>query len=224
MLKKLVILMAIMAIAVPAWSAVVSRDGTEVDSNPSVLVGEVSIVRSDFEYNTGGAIDVIPTLGGSASGWAWYILHVLTNSTGHDLWVKELGFPCNMGTGEVTWPVEWVFYAGGLPGDPYATAWTFSGDFTPVDTGTTLPPTIYTYIDVEADMVILPNGSSWAWGYENPGYCGQVSYNGVETWGWWSGLWESDVSWGRTAVLQIKADYYTTPVQDATISAVKALF
>jgi len=224
MLKKLVILMAVMAIAVPAWSAVVSRDGTETDLKPAELVGEVSMVRSDFEYNTGGAIDIICTTSGSEDGWAWYILHLLTNTTGNDLWVKEWGFPCNLGDGGPALPVEWVVFAGGLPGDPYSTAWTYSGDFDPVDTSGTFPATVYTYIDVTTDMVIIPDGVTVAWGYENPGLCGQVSYNGVETFGWYSGMWESDVSWGRTAVMQVKADYYTTPTQDATISAVKALF
>ncbi|MBN2170692.1 MAG: hypothetical protein JW819_05140 [Candidatus Krumholzibacteriota bacterium] len=223
MLRKLLIAAAILALALPALAATASKDGTPIDVTATGVQG--FSVREDFEYNTGGAIDIVCTTSGSEDGWAWYILHVLTNTTGFDLAVTELAFPCNLGDGGVTMPVEWVIYAGSaLPGDPYTTAWTYSGDFDPVDTSGTFPATVYTYIDVSAAGIVIPNGASVVWGYENPGLCGQVSYNGVETFGWYSGMWESDVSWGRTAVMQVKANYVGTPTQDASISAVKALY
>ena len=62
------------------------------------------------------------------------------------------------------------------------------------------------------------------WGYENAGLCGQTSFNGVVTIGWYIDAWDPDDSYGRTGLLQFTADYLTTAADDASLSQVKSLY
>ncbi len=172
------------------------------------LVFASAAFAEDFEYNSGGSIDIVPTTGGSNDGWGeWFITSVL-NDTGYDLMLTEFGFPC---CGPATGPYGWVVWTdvGGLvaPSGPASSA-DYYGEFTPDDPDPgTFPPTDYTYIDVSASSVIIPDGNYFCFGYDNTGTGGQVSYNGVETWAWYGGVWDPDPAWSRTAVLQVMGDF-----------------
>ncbi|MCK4304974.1 MAG: hypothetical protein KAY24_12120 [Candidatus Eisenbacteria sp.] len=225
MLKKFFLVAATLALVVPgALGDTASKEGTPIEPNPG-SANVPSNVRADFEYNTGGYIDFVPTTGGSASGWGeWFITTVL-NDTGHDLLLVEFGFPC---CGPPTEPYGWLVWTdvGGIvppPGNAYtADYW---GAFTPVDPGPgTFPPTVYTYIDVSGEGIVIPNGAYLCFGYDVTDIGGQTTFNGVTTWAWYSGMWDPDPPWGRTAILQVKANYTTTPTADGTWGTIKALF
>jgi len=83
---------------------------------------------------------------------------------------------------------------------------------------------VYSIIDISGEGLILPAGQSMVWGYENAGLCGQISYNGVETIGWYVSYWDSDVNYGRTGLQQFTADYLTTATDEATLSQVKSVY
>ncbi len=174
---------------------------------PGVL-NTPSPLKADFEYNTGGTIDFVPTLGGSATGWAEWMITTVHNDTGHRLRLTEFGFPC---CGPPTGPYGWLVWrsVGGLyppMGDPAAAD--YHGPFTPLDSNpATNPPTVYTYVNVSAQNIVIPNGSYFCFGYDVTGFGGQTSYNGVLTWGWYGGVWDPDQPYNRTAVLQVKANF-----------------
>jgi hypothetical protein len=224
MFKRLLFVTAVLAMTVaPAMGVTASKDGTPIEPNPGP--GNVPTgTRADFEYNTGGPINVVPTLGGSATGWGTFFITVLYNDTGHDLCLQEFGFPC--GGPPVSW--GWVVWTNlpnmnPPPGDGYSS--NYNGGFTPADPNPgTFPPTTYTYIDVASESIVIGAGTYWAFGYENPGMGGQVDFNGVTTYAWYLGMWDPDPGWGRTAVLQVFANYGTTPADDTTWGEIKALF
>ena len=226
MSKTLLVLGAILLIAAPAFGATltVSKTGEQADVVPGGA-STPSQLRADFEWNSGGSIDFIPDTGGSATGWAEYFITAVQNTTGQDLQLVELGFPCDgPATGTYGWLV-WIDAAvpPGTPGP--ATTAQYYGAFTPVSNTGTFPPTVYTYIDVSTENMIVPDGS-WLWfGYDNTGYGGMTSYNGVETWGWYGGVWDPDGNWGRTAILQVKANYAgPVPTEQSTWGQVKQLY
>lgn len=68
-----------------------------------------------------------------------------------------------------------------------------------------------------AANVVIPDGETFWFGYLNPGQAGQITFYGVETLGWYGGAWDPDSGWGRTTVLQVKANY-TIPVELQSIS------
>jgi hypothetical protein len=108
-------------------------------------------------------------------------------------------------------------------GGPYTAQ--YWGSFTPEDPDPeTWPPTTYTYVDISGAGIIVPAGTYFCFGYDNTGMGGQTAFNGVETWAWYGGFWDPDVGWGRTAVLQVKGNYYGTPVDETTWGVVKALY
>ncbi len=223
-MRQLLVVLAVLGLAVaPALGDSASKDGTYTPYEQPANNVPTS-TRADYEYNTGGPINCVPTTGGSATGWASFFITVLQNTTGHDMCLQELGFPC--GGPPVSWGwVVWTNLPGMNPpaGDPYSA--NFHGGFTPVDPNPgSFPPTIYTYIDVSSQGIVIGNGTYWAFGYENPGMGGQVNFNGVTTYGWWSGMWDPDSGWGRTAVLQVFANYGISPVEDSTWGQIKALF
>jgi hypothetical protein len=176
-------------------------------------------VPADVEYNTTGTIDGPATTGGSASGWGTHFITNWTNGSGEDVVLVELGWPCG-GAG----PVDWMVWMGaGLPGAPGTE--TFGGVWTPASAdGTTNPPPVYTYVDVSAANIVVPAGATIYFGYENPGIGGQITTNGVETWAWYLGAWDPDSGWGRTAVLQVKANFLGVAAEPSTMGQVKALF
>jgi hypothetical protein len=189
----------------------------------ATLVFASAAFAEDFEYNTGGTIDMTPTTAGSAAGWGEWFLATVENDTGHDLILMEFGFPCcGPPTGTYGW-VVWTDMGGLNPPAGEADTAEYYGAFTPADAGHTSPPVVYSYIDVSASSVIIPAGNYFCWGYDNTDLGGQIAYNGVETWGWYNGMWESDEPYGRTGLLQVKADYYTA-LDQTTWGSIKSVF
>jgi hypothetical protein len=182
-------------------------------------------LRADWVYNTGGAEDFVPDTGGSSTGWGEYFITTVFNDTGSDLTLTELGFPC---AGPPTDFVGWMVWLN-LPGlvapagDP-STA-DYFGEFTPVDPDpATFPPTVYTYVDVSAANIVVPAGTYFSFGYDNTGTGGQTAFNGVETWAWYGDVWDPDVNYGRTAILQVKGDFGVVPVDESSWGEIKGLY
>jgi hypothetical protein len=225
MIGRLMMCVAVLVLAAgPALGGTASKDGSWNDAVPSVH-GAPSAWRADFEYNTAGSIDYVPATGGSSDGWAEYFVAPVQNATGHKLHLVELGFPCAGPPSPTYGWLVWVNLGGYAPpaGDP-TTADHF-GPLTPVDSNPlTFPPTTYTYVDISAQSIIINAGETFGIGYDNTGMGGMLLFNGTETWGWYAGAWDSDQPWGRTAVLQVKASFFDTPVEATTWGTLKALF
>jgi hypothetical protein len=77
---------------------------------------------------------------------------------------------------------------------------------------------------VSAAGIVIPDGTYFCFGYDNTGTGGQTTFNGVDTWAWYNAYWDPDQDWGRTAILQVKANYFGTPVSETTWGAIKSLF
>ncbi len=228
MLKKLFVAFAILAIAAPAFALVASKDGSVVTIPNGTAVDQPIGDRTDVMYNTGGAMNTPATTNGSASGWAYYTLHIWTNNTGEPQTLVELGFPTNEYSSDpIVMPVEWNVDLNQTSiynvTNPYTWAWDGVGTFYPAGVIDTSPPTVYSIIDISGEGLVLPAGQSMAWGYENAGLCGQISYNGVETIGWYVSYWDSDVGYGRTGLQQFKSLGFTA-TEEATLSQVKSLY
>jgi len=226
-MKAILVFLALAVLVTsPVLAFTASKDGSPVQLNPGPP-STPSPVRSDFEYNTCGSMDCVPTTGGSATGWGEWFITTLQNNTGSDLWIKEFGFPC---CGPQTSACGWIVWdnTGGnwAPNTGDGCTADFMGMFTPVDPNpTTFPPTTYTYIDVTAQNICIPAGNWWTFGYDVTGNGGQISYNGVMTYGWYGGTWDPDQPWGRTAVLQVKADFgCSTPIEKSLWGTIKSLF
>jgi hypothetical protein len=186
---------------------------------------EPSGIRYDWWYNTGGVLDFVPDLGGSHDGWGEWFITTVYNDSGDDLILVEFGFPCGGPPTETYGWIVWLDMGGYVPPGGNAYTAEYYGPFTPVDPDPeTLPPTTYTYVDVSSEMIVVPAGTYFCFGYDNTGMGGQTSYNGVQTWAWYSGYWDPDVGWGRTAILQVKANFYGTAVDESTWGAIKGLF
>lgn len=229
MLKKLVVAVAIMALAAPAFALVASKDGLTITTANSNPVDQPLGDRADVEFNTGGTMFFAPTTNGSASGWSFYIAHVYTNAGTMDLGLLELGFPTNeYSTDPIAIPVDWTIDLDNADvlsiADPYTYAWDGLGTFTPAGVIDTSPPDTYTIVDVSGESLILGAGQSMVWGYENAGLCGQTDFNGEITWGLYQGFWDDDSLYGRTALMQFTGDYITTASEDNSLSSVKSLY
>lgn len=228
MLRKLFVVVAVLALAVPAMAMDISRDGTQTAEPNAFGTIPAGGDREDFEFNTAGTIDFVPDAGGSASGWCYYQTHVLNNGTGFDISVTEVAACTNEYTGEmIELPVEWVFELNsviGDIGDPYVQDWDYRGDFYPSGPPDQFPPVTYDYLDVSGEGIVLLNGSDTVWGFENAGVIGQQNGGVMDTYGWWEGVWEPDANWGRTGVQQIKGNYGQTAAGEASFSQVKALY
>jgi len=226
MLTKLMLAVAILALIV---SPVLAETTACKDGTPAKLIAapptEPSTIRYDFAYNTGGALDFVPTTGGSYDGWGEWFITTVYNNTGQDLVLVEFGFPC---CGPPTEPYGWLVWTdmgGYVPPGGNAYSAEYYGSFTPVDSNpSTFPPTTYTYIDVSLENIIIADGTYFCFGYDNTGNGGQTTFNGVDTWAWWYAAWDPDQDWGRTAIHQVKANYFGTPVEDSTWGAIKSLF
>lgn len=191
-----------------------------------ILALLVSVVLAeDWEYNTGGSIGFIATQVGS-TGWAEWFVVTVENNTGHDVLMKEFGFPC---AGDATDTLGWILYSnvgGANPpaGTPADCDW--HGPFTPVE-GPGGDPTVYTYVDVSGEGIIIPDGTYFSFGYQNTGFGGMTPFNGTATWSWFDGgtgyFWNPDANYSRTAVLQFMADY-TDALQSATWGEIKTIF
>ncbi len=222
-MRKLLLLIVIALLAAsPAFADTASRDGTPVVVNPGTP-NVASPTRAFFEYNTGGAIDYPPSTGGSATGWSEWAIAFVANSTYNDLGLTEISWPCS---GPASGPYGWIVWTGTgetLPG-PAETAEYF-GPYTPDDPDpSTFPPDDYTYVDISASNILFPAGDTICFGMDNTGMMGMTSYNGVETYGWYGGVWDSDSAYGRTTILQIKADLLLVPADVNSWGQVKELF
>ena len=224
-MKKLMVLAALLLIVSPAFAQTASKDGT-----PAIYIagdqGPTSPVRADYEYSTCGSMDCVPTTGGSHDGWAEYFITTVYNNTGQSLHLVELGFPCCGPPTDIYGWVVWTNVGGMVPPFGPANTADFFGEFTPVDPAPdTFPPTVYTYIDISAAGVVIAPGAYWCFGYDVTGNGGQVDYNGTDTYGWYGGTWDPDAGWGRTAVLQVKANFSGgNPTEESSWGAVKALY
>ncbi|MDM7994046.1 MAG: hypothetical protein QUS11_12145 [Candidatus Fermentibacter sp.] len=179
----------------------------------------------DFEYNTGGTIGLLPTSVGSNTGWAEYFIVPVQNTTGQDLAIQELRFPCcGPATSNYGW-VVWTGLSGLVPpsGDP--TSAEYYGPFTPaIPSGSSAGDiTEYTVVDVSASDIVIPAGGFWCFGYDNTMLGGQTSFNGVVTYGWYGGVWDSDEPWGRTDLLEFAANY-ASALNSATWAEIKTQF
>jgi hypothetical protein len=228
MLRKLFVVVAVLALAIPAFSATISRDGSQTATPNTFITNPANGDREDFEFNTAGVIDFVPDTGGSASGWCFYQTHVLFNGTGFDISVTEVAAATNEYTGEfIDLPVEWVFELNsgiGTIADPYVQDWDYRGDFMPSGPLDMFPPQIYDYIDVSGEGIMILAGTNTVWGFENAGVIGQQAGGVMDTYGWWGGVWEPDSNWGRTGVQQVKGNFGQTATEDASFSQVKALY
>ncbi len=226
MVRLLTLFTVVTLIATPAFALTDSKTGEPVDIIPPDVPGEPSTVRADWEYNTGGSMDFVPDTGGSYDGWGEWFITTAYNDSGQDLVLQEFGWPCCGPPTETYGWVVWLDMGGYNPpvGDAYTAE--YYGPYTPVDPAPdTFPPTVYTYIDVSGEGIVVPANTYFCFGYDNTGNGGQTSYNGVQTWAWYSGMWDPDESWGRTAILQVKANYSGgTPTELSTWGRVKALF
>ncbi len=225
MMRTIFVFTALLAFAIaPAASDTASKDGSPVIVNPGDDSAP-SYIRTDYEYNTGGTIDFVPTTGGSHDGWGEWFVTTVYNNTGYDITLVELGFPCcGPPTEEFGWLV-WTNVGGIVPPSGNAYTADYYGPFTPVDPNPeTFPPTVYTYIDISAEGILFEDGTYLCFGYDNTGNGGQTDFNGVDTWAWYNNMWDPDQSWGRTAILQIKGNYGVTPADETSWGAVKSLF
>ena len=224
--RKLLAVFTVLAlVASPAFGASADKDGTPSNNVPPSVQGDTSAHRADFEYNTGGAIDFVPESGGSAAGWGEWFIGTVLNDTGEELTLTELGFPCSGApTGDYGW-VVWTDVGGiNAPAGDASTA-DYFGAFAPTDPAPdTLPPTVYSYIDVSGANIVIAPGAYFCFGYDVTGNGGQTAYNGVETWAWYGDLWDPDSSYGRTAILQVKGSTGVVPVMETTWGSLKGLY
>lgn len=226
MIRKLMAAFVVTAfVAAPALGASAHKDGTPTGNQGPTVPQQESQVRADWEYNTGGAIDFVPDLGGSSTGWGEWFITTVYNDSGQDLTLTELGFPC---CGPMTETYGWMVWLG-MPSlePPFgdASSADYFGQFTPVDPNpATFPPTVYTYVDVTGDAIVVPNGTYFSFGYDVTGNGGQTTYNGVDTWAWYGGVWDPDANYGRTAILQVKGNYGPVPTIESSWGTVKSLY
>jgi len=163
----------------------------------------LTVMGADLAFNTGGELGFVPDLFGSSSGWGQWFVTTVYNDTGNDLQLTEFGFPC---CGPATGAYGWVVWTDiGSISAPVEgpTSCNYYGDFTPVEPEGG-DPSVYTYLDISAESIIIPDGAYFCFGYQNTQYGGQTTKNGIETWAWDDGDWYSDSQYNRTAVLQVK--------------------
>lgn len=171
-------------------------------------------VAADVEYNTTGTMDAPATQGGDYEGWGTHFIARWDNTTGEDITLLELGWPCGG-----FWAAYWyVWISDTMPGPPGTQD--FRGTFLAAsEDDTEYPPSLYTYIDVSAEGIVIPANSTMFFGYGNPGMGGQILFNGVETWSFYEGGWDVDSQYNRTAVLQFKGNYSSTSGVETVLPA-----
>jgi hypothetical protein len=169
-----------------------------------LLIASASFA-SDVEYSTTGAMDTPATMGGDREGWGSDFITRWDNDTGADLLIEEFGWPCGG-----WWAQFWyVWITDVLPANPYTLE--FYGTFVAAsEDDTEWPPSLYTYVDVSGEGIVVPAGASMYFGYGNPGMGGQIAFNGVETFSWYEDSWDMDGDFGRTAVMQFRGSFVAT--------------
>ena len=181
------------------------------------------VVAEDFEYSTGGSMGTPATTGGSNTGWGeWFITSVL-NDAGQDITLTQIAFPC---CGDASGLYGWVVWTdvGGLvaPAGDVSTC-DYYGSYVPADPDSTFPPDTYTYVDLSSENIIIADGDYFCFGYDNTQIGGQIGANGNETWSWYNNMWDPDSGWGRTALLEVYANY-TIALEHDTWGAIKSSF
>jgi hypothetical protein len=224
MLKILVTVVAVLALTTPVLATTASKTGEPVTPNAGPSEQQHQIL-ADWTYNTGGSPGFVPDMGGSATGWAEWFITTVQNNTGSDMHLVEFGFPCaGPPTGTYGW-IVWMDMGGDVPPAGPASTADYYGSFTPLDPDpNTFPPTTYTYVDVSSLCLTVFAGEYFCFGYDNTGMGGMTSYNGEVTWGWYAGIWDPDPNYGRTAILQVSADFGATAATANTWSGIKALY
>jgi|GEM_PF-2470705 len=177
-----------------------------------------SSFAADVEYSTTGAMDTPATLGGDRDGWGTEFITRWDNLTGADVIIEEFGWPCGG-----WWSQFWyVWITDTLPADPYTLE--YYGSFVAAsEDDTEWPPSVYTYVDVSDEGIVVPAGASMYFGYGNPGMGGQIPFNGTETFSWLDDAWDMDGDFGRTAVLQFKGTFGVASAAGETPGAVALL-
>ncbi|MCA9728792.1 MAG: hypothetical protein R3E12_11980 [Candidatus Eisenbacteria bacterium] len=223
--KVLASLVIALVVGSPALGASAHKDGTPTPTQAPGVPSAEGAGGYDWAYGTGGALDVVPTTGGSAAGWGEWFITTVYNDSGQDVTLTELGFPCSgPTTGTYGW-IVWLGLGGLIPPAGQASTADYYGTFTPNDPDpNSFPPTVYSYVDVSGAGIVVPAGTYFCFGYDNTGTGGQIDFNGVETWAWYSGVWDPDVNYGRTALLQVKGIFGPTPVQESSWGKVKQLY
>lgn len=187
-----------------------------------LMVFSLSVLGEDFEYNTGGVIGYVADLSGSSAGWGEWFITSVYNDTGHDLVLIEFGFPC---CGTVTGNFGWIVWENmpdaGPPAD-IPESCDYHGTFTPVE-GPGGDPSVYTYINVSGEGIVILDQTQYVFGYQNTGLGGQTPFTGAVTWSWHSGIWASDEDHYRTAVVQVKANF-NDALDQTTWGAIKNIF
>jgi len=183
---------------------------------PVLLLLAGAALAADVEYSTTGALDTPATLGGDRDGWGTEFVARWTNTTGADVILEELAWPCGG-----WWAQFWyVWISDALPPNPWTLE--YHGTFVPAsEDDTEWPPSTYTYVDVSGEGIVVPAGASMVFGYSNPGMGGQIGFNGTETWSWLDDGWDMDGDFGRTAVLQFKGSFGATAAPAAPPAAMR---
>ncbi len=206
MRKIMFVSFLVLAVGFTTDAGIVGKSGATLPDRADTNTNQRSPVQAAWEWSSGGSIDVVPTTGGTWDGWGEYFVVQVSNTTGSDQQVIEVGFPCagTIGSEWMIW-LDSTMPASFVGGD-------FSGTFTATDTDDTVfPPVNYTYVDVSGDGVVIPAGQTFWFGYKNPGNSGQVDYNNIDSYGWYNGAWDADGPWGRTTVMQFKANPVAQP-------------
>ena len=203
---------------------VVGKDGSSLTATSFIFEGSAVGGRADFEFNTGGVIDGPPTTAGTASDWGEWFITTLRNDTEKPLLLLEIGFPCSGSSSETYGWLVWTDVGGMNSPHLGARSAQFFGSFSPAAAADQVPPRTYTYVDISDRGIVVPVGACYCFGYDVTGLGGQVEFSGVETWSWYSGYWDLDAGWGRTALLQIRADFAPTATFGSSWSGIKSLY
>jgi hypothetical protein len=219
-----IFLVILILIAVSSAADIVGKQGETAPARPPGNPGEGSSIRSDFEFNTFGAMNCPATMAGSAEGWGEWFITTLQNDSGHALRLRELAFPC---TGPPSGNFGWLVWTNldgpGPPRQGPASA-DFSGVFTPALNDSLSPPSLYTEVNLESAEIDIGEGAWFAIGYDVTHLGGQVVSGGPETWSWYGLTWDPDSQWGRAALIQVRADFEAVATERSSWSDLKRLY
>jgi hypothetical protein len=159
--------------------------------------------RFDFEYNTTGVLDQIPTHISTAPFYI-YAAATIENDTGEWLRLRNMSFPAMEATRGAEW--RWVVWtgmgaAGPPPGVPISSD--YSGHFP-------APQDIYTYTEIplNAFEIIIPPGDFFSVGYEcGLGHAGLYKAPTADTYRWNGSDWFNVEGEGYTVIMQVMADF-----------------
>ncbi len=130
--------------------------------------------------------------------------------------IEEFGWPCGG-----WWSQFWyVWITDTLPDDPYTLQ--FYGSFVATsEDDTEWPPSLYTYVDMVGEGIVVPAGASMYFGYGNPGMAGRSRSTASNLLLARRRL-DMDGDFGRTAVMQFKGSFAPVSVEDRTPEALRS--